>query len=61
MPRLTELAADADHRVASNAAGALVRSGSTGLQALAVLATDDEHGAHAREALATARLRGLVA
>ena len=61
VPRLTELAADTDHRVASNAAGALVRSGSTGLRALVVLATDDEHGAHAREALATARLRGLVA
>jgi HEAT repeat protein len=61
VPRLTELASDPDHRLASNAAGALLRIGGSGLQALAVLAADDERGAHAREALATARLRGLVA
>lgn len=61
VPRLAELAAGPDHRVASNAAGSLVRSGGTGLAALSALADDPERGAHAREALATARLRGLVA
>jgi HEAT repeat protein len=60
VPRLTELAGGPDHRVASNAAGSLLRSGAAGLAALAALADDVVRGAHAREALATGRLRGLV-
>jgi HEAT repeat protein len=60
VPRLAELATDPDHRVASNAATALSRSGAAGVEALAAVA-QVEAGAHAREALSTARLRGLVA
>ena len=58
VPRLTELVTDVHHRVAANAASSLLRSGRGGLEALHRVA-QQEDGAHAREALALARLRGV--
>ncbi|HZI96469.1 MAG TPA: HEAT repeat domain-containing protein [Actinomycetales bacterium] len=58
VPRLSELAADAHHRVASNAAASLLRCGAAGIEALEGVAAAPG-GEHAREALAMARLRGI--
>ncbi|GAB2682542.1 HEAT repeat domain-containing protein [Thalassiella azotivora] len=60
VPRLTELVTDRDHRVAGNAAVALSRCGPQGLRALRQVAARPA-GVHARDALATAALRGLHA
>lgn len=58
VPRLAELLEDETHRVAANAAAALVRCGAPGLAVLAQRARDPGCG-HAREALALAELRGV--
>lgn len=58
VPRLTQLATDPQYRVAANAATALTRCGVAGLRALRRLANAPD-GAHARDALATAALRGV--
>lgn len=60
VPVLAELVTNPAHRVAANAAVALTRCGTGGLRALRECATSPE-GAHAREALAAASLRGLDA
>lgn len=57
VPQLALMAAAAEHRVAANAATALTRCGVPGLRALRRLASRPE-GAHARDALASAALRG---
>jgi HEAT repeat protein len=59
VPRLSELVTDPAHRVAANAASSLLRCGAAGLDALRAAASSPD-GAHARESLAIARLRGLV-
>lgn len=59
VPRLTALAGQAHHRVAANAASALLRCGAAGMAALHELA-DCPHGAHARDVLAVAALRGMA-
>ena len=58
VPTLTQLATDPQHRVAANAAAALTRCGVAGLRALRRLAAAPD-GEHARDALATAALRGV--
>lgn len=59
VPRLAELVADPEHRVAANAASSLLRCGAAGLTALQELASA-AGGDHACEVLAVARLRGMV-
>jgi HEAT repeats len=56
VPALRDLVGNRRYRVAHEAAGALVRLGEPGLATLRALAVDGNGAAHAREALAAAKL-----